>query len=78
MALLIEHSEIVHAGIDSLTSDWPDALKAELGDETLWLETDDPTGLRDRIDAQFGVPTRIVGSMVQVAPPHPAAFFSNL
>ena len=56
----------------------PDALKAELGDETLWLETDEPTGLRDRIDAQFGVPTRIVGSMVQVAPPDPAAFFSNL
>lgn len=56
----------------------PDALKAELGDETLWLETDDPTALRDRIDAQFGVPTRIVGSMVQVAPPDPPAFFSSL
>jgi ABC-2 type transport system ATP-binding protein len=56
----------------------PDALKAELGDETLWLETDDPTSFRDRIDAQFGVSTRIVGSMVQVAPPDPAAFFSRL
>ncbi len=56
----------------------PDALKAKLGDETLWLETDDPAGLCDRIDARFGVPTRIVGSMVQVAPPDPAAFFSRL
>ncbi len=56
----------------------PDVLKAELGDETLWLETDDPTGLRDRIDAQFGVSTRIVGSMVQAAPSDPPAFFSRL
>ncbi len=56
----------------------PDALKAELGDETLWLETDEPRTLRNRIDAQFGVSTRIVGSMVQVAPPDPPAFFSRL
>lgn len=56
----------------------PDTLKGELGDETLWLETDEPTILRDRIDAQFGVATRIVGSRVQVAPTDPAAFFSNL
>lgn len=56
----------------------PDALKAELGEETLWLEADEPAALRDRIDAQFGVPTRIVGSMVQVAPTDPAAFFSAL
>lgn len=56
----------------------PDALKADLGDETLWLETDAPTTLRDRIEAQFGMPTRIVGSMVQVAPPDPPAFLSAL
>jgi ABC-2 type transport system ATP-binding protein len=56
----------------------PAALKAELGDETLWLETDAPTALRDRIDAQFGVPTRIVGSVVQVAPADPPAFLSAL
>ena len=56
----------------------PDTLKADLGEETLWLETDDPAALRDRIDAQFGVATRIVGSRGQVAPADPAAFFSNL
>jgi len=61
-----------------VTDGAPDALKAELGNETLWLETDGPTALRDRIDAQFGEPTRIVGSMVQVAPPDPPAFLAAL
>jgi len=56
----------------------PETLKADLGDETIWLETDDPTQLRDRIEAQFGVPTRIVGSTVQVAPTDPPAFLSSL
>ncbi|PSQ84334.1 MAG: ABC transporter ATP-binding protein [Bacteroidetes bacterium QH_2_63_10] len=56
----------------------PDALKADLGDETLWLETDAPTLLRDRIEAQFGVPTRIVGATVQVAPSDPPTFLSAL
>ncbi len=61
-----------------VADDAPAALKAELGSETLWLETEDPSALRDRIDAQFGVSTRIVGSMVQVAPPDPPAFLSSL
>ncbi len=56
----------------------PETLKAELGDETIWLESESPTALRDRIDAQFGVPTRLVGTMVQVAPPDPPAFLSGL
>lgn len=56
----------------------PSALKADLGDETLWLETDHPAGLCDRIEAQFGAPTRIVGSMVQVAPADPPAFLAAL
>jgi ABC-2 type transport system ATP-binding protein len=56
----------------------PDALKADLGNETLWLESADPMGLRDRIDAQFGEPTRLVGTMVQVAPPDPPAFLAAL
>jgi ABC-2 type transport system ATP-binding protein len=56
----------------------PAALKAELGDQTLWVETDDPAAFRDRIDAQFGVPTRLVGAMVQVAPPDPPAFLASL
>jgi len=80
--LMDEAERCDHVGILSdgrLVADGaPDALKAELGRETLWLETDDPTTLRDRIDAQFGVPTRIVGAMVQVAPPDPPAFLAGL
>ena len=56
----------------------PDTLKANLGDETIWLETESPALLRDRIEAQFGVPTRIVGSTLQVAPSNPPAFLSAL
>jgi ABC-2 type transport system ATP-binding protein len=56
----------------------PETLKSDLGDETIWLETDAPTRLRDRIEAQFGVPTRIVGATVQVAPTDPPAFLSSL
>lgn len=61
-----------------VADDSPAALKAELGRETLWLDTEDPTALRDRIDAQFGVSTRIVGAMVQVAPSDPPSFLSAL
>jgi ABC-2 type transport system ATP-binding protein len=61
-----------------VTEGAPAALKAELGDETIWLETDEPTPLRNRIEAQFGVPTRIVGTTVQVAPPDPPAFLASL
>jgi ABC-2 type transport system ATP-binding protein len=56
----------------------PSTLKGELGDETLWLDTESPGLLRDRIEAQFGVSTRIVGSVVQVAPSEPPAFLSAL
>ena len=56
----------------------PSTLKADLGDETLWLEAEAPTALRDRIEAQFGVPTRIVGATVQVAPSDPPTFLSSL
>jgi ABC-2 type transport system ATP-binding protein len=56
----------------------PTALKDDLGDETLWLDTESPSLLRDRIEAQFGVPTRIVGAVVQVAPSDPPTFLSAL
>ncbi|WP_103027016.1 ABC transporter ATP-binding protein [Salinibacter altiplanensis] len=56
----------------------PDTLKANLGDETIWLKTDAPISLRDRIEAQFGVSTRIVGATVQVAPAAPPTFLSSL
>jgi ABC-2 type transport system ATP-binding protein len=47
----------------------PDALTAALGDEALWLDTDTPSHLRDRLQAQFGVEARIIGSSVQVDAP---------
>ncbi|MFP4227227.1 MAG: ATP-binding cassette domain-containing protein [Salinivenus sp.] len=56
----------------------PATLKAELGTETLWLEAEHPPALRDRIEAQFGESTRIVGRQVQVAPSDPPAFLAAL
>lgn len=48
----------------------PAALKAELGDETLWIETPAPEALRDRIEAQFGVTPRIVSGALQISHPN--------
>jgi len=56
----------------------PETLKAELGDETVWLETETPADLGDRIEAQFGVSTRVVGSLVQIEPADPPSFLSSL
>ena len=61
-----------------VTDGAPDALKDTLGDETIWVETDAPARLCNRIEAQFGVSTRVVASTVQVAPPNPPAFLSSL
>lgn len=47
----------------------PSALKADLGEETLWLESPDPQRLRDHIQAQFGIDARVIDSTVQLAPP---------
>ncbi len=44
----------------------PDALKRDLGGDMLWIETDHPAELVDRIRAQFGVQARVVGESVQV------------
>lgn len=49
----------------------PEALKRALGDETLWLETDDAETLGDRIQAQFGLGVRAIGTKVQIS--HPEA-----
>lgn len=56
----------------------PRALKAELGDETLWLETDAPQPLRDRIEAQFGIDAHVIGASVQISHPDAPALLSSL
>jgi len=44
----------------------PAQLTSDLGTEVLLLETSDPSTLQDRIEAQFGVATQQVGTMVQI------------
>jgi len=56
----------------------PDALTAELGDETLWLDTDDPATLRDHLQAQFGINARIIGPTVQVNHPDAPSLVASL
>ena len=47
----------------------PAALCAALGDETLWLETDAPADLADRLEAQFNLSVHRAGDALQVAHP---------
>lgn len=56
----------------------PEGLKAELGGETLWLETEDPTALLDRIQAQFGLEAQHFGSAVGISHPEAPALLSAL
>jgi ABC-2 type transport system ATP-binding protein len=49
----------------------PATLKAALGGETLWLETDDAPALRDRVAVQFDLDARVIGQAVQIS--HPEA-----
>jgi len=44
----------------------PDELKSEIGDETLWLESDSPMELCDQISDKLGYSARVLGDMVQV------------
>ncbi len=44
----------------------PAALTAELGDETLWLESKDAAALASVLHDQFGLDSRLVGSAVMV------------
>ena len=44
----------------------PTDLTAELGDETLWLESDDPDALAAALHAQLGLASRLVGRTVLV------------
>ncbi len=51
-----------------VADDTPAALKADLGTEALWLESNDAQQLRDHIQAQFGITARVIDSTVQLAP----------
>ncbi len=44
----------------------PESLRRALGAETLWLETEQPRKLMDRIEAQFGFDARLIGRAVQI------------
>ena len=46
----------------------PQELTSTLGEETIWLDTDDPAALRDRIEAQFGLDAAVLDGMVHLAP----------
>ena len=56
----------------------PDALKADLGRETLWLDSDDPRALRDHVTAQFGVEARLIGGRVQIDHPDAPSLLPSL
>jgi ABC-2 type transport system ATP-binding protein len=56
----------------------PDELTAELGEETLWLESDDPPTLRDHIRTQFGVDARVIGPSVQIDHPDAPSLVASL
>jgi ABC-2 type transport system ATP-binding protein len=58
---------ILHRG-KVVADDTPAALKADLGTEALWLESNDAQQLRDHIQAQFGITARVIDSTVQLAP----------
>ena len=45
----------------------PETLKAELGNEMLWIEAESLDLLRDNIETQFGVRAEIVGESLQIA-----------
>jgi ABC-2 type transport system ATP-binding protein len=57
----------------------PACLKAGLGDETLWLHpAGAPTALRNRVEAQFGAETTVIGERVQVTSEDAPALLSSV
>ena len=44
----------------------PDALKRELGERALWIESTDPEVLRQRLQAQLGLRAQHVGDVLQI------------
>ncbi len=69
---ILDQGRLVAAGTSG-------ALKAELGAETLWLETNDPQALRDRIQARFGLVSRVIGTTtVQISHPDAPRLLASL
>jgi ABC-2 type transport system ATP-binding protein len=56
----------------------PGDLTAELGGETLWMETSDPRGLNDLLQARFGVEGRVVADGLQVSHREPHTLLSKV
>lgn len=48
----------------------PASLKQAVGEETLWIECDDPQNLAERIAKQFNVSTQVIGVRVQLSGPN--------
>lgn len=51
----------------------PEELKAELGAETLWLESSDPSALQHHLESKLDLASRLVGRSVLVEVDEPAA-----
>lgn len=56
----------------------PHELTSALGEETIWIATDDPAALRDRIEAQFGLDAAVLDEMVHLAPDNAPQLLSAL
>jgi ABC-2 type transport system ATP-binding protein len=56
----------------------PRELKSELGEETLWLDTDVPDALCDDLKTQFGVDARVIGPSVQIDHPDAPALLASI
>lgn len=63
---ILDHGRLVALGA-------PDVLRAELGAETLWLESRDPDTLRERLEVTLGLRARRVGDALLVETPEAAA-----
>ena len=68
---ILDHGRLVALGP-------PDRLTAELGGETLWLDSDDAGTLASDLQAQFGLASRRVGKSVLVEHDDPAALLPRV
>ena len=68
---------ILHQG-KVVASGTPETLKAQLGGETLWIETPYPETLAQKLQTMFNVPVRIIGSRVQISHPEAHRLLSTI